>query len=314
MKRIVTIGGGTGQYALLSGLKMIPDLDLTAVVTMADSGGSSGVLRTEREVLPPGDALRCSLALATADPNVIHLFGHRLTDGGGIGGHTIGNIVLTGATEQNGDDFLAGLQTIAKVLQVRGRVLPVTTDRVTLCVRLSDGSVVRGEHHIDHPEHDTSLRIQDIWLEPNASLREEVREAFRSADAIIAAPGDFYTSLLANIVVDGVPEAFESTLAKFIFVVNTMTKCGETDTFAVEDFVTVFEHYARRKVDVVVCNTEVPTQDVLEKYKREGAVPVPWSLVGEVDGRMYVPFPLLAEGMFARHDSIKLAHVIRALL
>ena len=322
MKRIVTIGGGTGQFALLSGLKTIPDLDITAIVTMADSGGSSGVLRTERGALPPGDILRCLLALATADDDVVAMYQYRLTAGGGVGGHTVGNILLTAAAEQQGGDFLAGIETHAKVLKPRGRVLPVTTDDVQLYARLADGTVLHGEHEIDGPVHDARSRIADVWLEPRAAARPEAIAAIASADAIIAGPGDLFTSIIPNVLVDGLADAARVAPGRLVFVVNAMTKRGETDGYSTRDFVLAFERYVGRPVDVVICNTQAPPMDVLERYQREGSEIVP-SIIGNHtpvttdcrwDERRIVPFPLLGAGPLARHDPTKLAHVIRALL
>lgn len=318
MKRIVTIGGGTGQYTLLTGLKTIPNLDISAVVTMADSGGSSGVLRTERGALPPGDVLRCLLALATADENVIDLFAHRFVEGGGVGGHTIGNIILTGAAEQQGD-FLGGIATVAKMLQPRGRVLPVTLDRVELCALLSDGSNIRGEHLIDRPRHDPALRIESVWLEPHARALPDVIEAMLGADAIIVGPGDLFTSIIPVALVDGVAEALRETRGHIVFIVNTMTKRGETNGFHIDQFVLAFEKAIGRTVHIILCNTRLPPEDILAKYEAEGAHWVQPD-IGGVSAhhgwgpREVVSFPLLADGPFARHDPIKLAHVIRALL
>lgn len=313
MKHIVTIGGGTGQYALLSGLKTIPDLDITAIVTMADSGGSSGILRTERGVLPPGDILRCLLALATADEHVVRLFEHRLAAGGGVGGHTIGNLALTGAAEQQDGNFLAGIATLAKLLAVRGRVLPVTVAQTTLCARLDDGTVLRGEHEIDRTDRDPVRRIVEVWLEPHAAAIAEVLAVVHDADAIIAGPGDLFSSIIPNLLIAGMPEALHTSPARLTIVVNAMTKRGETDGFDTCAFVDAFERYAGRTVDTVLCNTRLPAADIREKYAREGAHPIrPPSMDWRPDE--VIRFPLLGSGPLARHDPIRLAHVIRALL
>lgn len=320
MYRIVTMGGGTGQFGLLTGLKTIPDLEITAVVTMADSGGSSGVLRTERGALPPGDVLRCLLALATADANVVRLFEHRLAVGGGIGGHTIGNIALTGAAEQQAS-FLDGIATIGKILEVRGSVLPVTLDRVELRGRRIDGTVINGEHTFGQS---AAARILEVWLEPSARPLLEAIEVIRNADVIVAGPGSLYTSIIPNVLVEGISDALRVCRGPLVFVVNAMTEVGETDQFLVKDFVERFERYAKRTVDIVICNTRLPATDVLERYEREGAEFVPpanFHHTGDTryachtwDHRHVIAFPLLADGPFARHDSVKLAHVIRALL
>lgn len=309
MLRMVTMGGGTGQYALLTGLKTIPDFDITAIVTMADSGGSSGVLRTERGVLPPGDILRCLLALATADEDVVRLFEHRLAAGGGIGGHTIGNIALTGAAEQQ-SSFLDGIATLGKILALRGNVLPVTLDQVELRGRRADGTRINGEHTFGQRD---AARITDVWLEPNAKPLREAIASIRSADAIVAGPGSLWTSIIPNLLVEGVADAVRACHGPLIVVVNAMTEAGETDRFRASDFVEELERYAKRTADTVICNTRRPAADVLAKYECEGAqwVPPPSDLAW--GGRTIVPFPLLSDGPFARHDSERLAHVIRAL-
>jgi uncharacterized cofD-like protein len=319
MKRVVTMGGGTGQYTLLSGLKTIPDIDITAIVTMADSGGSSGVLRTERGALPPGDVLQCLLALATVDDDIVDLFQHRFSSGGAMGAHTLGNIALTAAAEKNGS-FLKGIKTAEKMLRPRGHVLPVTTDRVELCARLSDGASIRGEHRIDRREHAEDVRISDLWLEPSATANPDVLEAIAGADAIVAGPGDLFTSILPNVLVADVADALARAPGTLIFVVNTMTKQGETDEFGIADFVETFERHAQRRVDIIVYNTQTPAPDLLAKYEIEGSTLVSAKVNGHAsdrsrdwEGRTIIPFPLLSAGSFARHDPIKLAHVIRAL-
>lgn len=324
MKRMVTIGGGTGQYTLLSGLKTIPDLTLTAVVTTADSGGSSGALRSERGVLPPGDALRCLLALATADDDIIRLFGDRFTAGGWLGGHTLGNLALTAGAEHHGGDFLAGIRTLERVLAVRGRVLPVTQSRVELCGERVDGSVIRGEHRFTEwtGENDPPALVR-VWLEPDAEPVSEVLEAIADAHAIVVGPGSLFTSIIPNFLVRGMPEAIRASTAQLIYVVNAMTDRHETCDFTAIEFVCAFEEYAHREADVVVCNTKLPPADVLERYLRDGARDVLPPLLDRREDhdapctwghRRIVPFPLLADGPLARHDSVKLAHVIRALI
>lgn len=312
------MGGGTGQFAVLSGLKEISDVEVTAIVTMADSGGSSGVLRTERGVLPPGDILRCLLALATADEDTVALFGHRLAEGGGVGGHTFGNLAITSAAEQHEGNFLVGIETIAKVLQARGRVLPVTLSTVELHAQLSDGTEVHGEHEIDRGGWREGVRIERVWLEPTAPPLLEAVEAIRNADAIVVGPGDLYTSIIPNVLVDGIPLALRHAGCPIIFVVNAMTKRGETDGFCIGDFVETFERYVGLAVDAVIYNTRPPSDDLLDRYAREGArwVPASERADGGIRGprRIVVPFPLLSDGPLVRHDPVKLAHVIRALL
>ncbi|MBI4434094.1 YvcK family protein [Candidatus Uhrbacteria bacterium] len=314
MKRVVTIGGGTGQYTLLSGLKEIADLEITAVVTMADSGGSSGVLRTERGALPPGDALRCLLALATVEEDVIQLFEHRFAGNGGVGGHRIGNIALTGAAELHGGDFLEGLTTLGRMLHPHGRVLPVTIDHVQLHAELHDGTIICGEHGIDRRGADGHGMIHRVWLEPEACAFPPTVDAILGADAVIIGPGDLYTSIVPNLLVGGIASALQKMRGPLVFILNAMTKRGETDGFTAEDFVHVFEQYAQRPVDIVLGNSRPPAEDIIAKYHEEGATWVPAPRCTVWDGRTIVAFPLLGQSAFARHDPVKLAHVVRALV
>ena len=268
--RIVAIGGGTGLPNLLAGLKEYTD-KLTAVVTVADDGGSSGRLRKDLNILPPGDLRNCLVALAETEPLMAQLFQHRFSQQGGLNGHSFGNIFIAALTEVTGD-FAEALRASSKVLAVSGQVLPVTLDDVSLAARLSDGRRIQGESKI------TAAQGQVLQLElepPDARPNPEVLQAIARADAIIMGPGSLYTSILPNLLVPGVAKAVARSGAMKILVCNVMTQPGETDGFPVSAHVQALKAQTGLDLaDFVVANTESPSQEVLRRYAAKGQYPV----------------------------------------
>lgn len=312
MKKIVVIGGGTGSFTVLRGLKSYTH-ELTAVVSMFDSGGSTGRLRDEFGYLPPGDVRRCILALApeTEKTKVLReLLSFRFSKGEGLSQHSFGNLWLTALREIVGNE-LGAIEYLSGLFQTCGRVLPVTLDNCQLCAELSDGLVVRGESNIDLPKHDGSLRIVRLFLEPRAYALAEAVDAIMNAELVVLGPGDLFTSVLPNVLVEGVREALEHTSARVVLVCNVMTKWGETHGFAASDFLQELERYAGRVVDCVVVNTKEAQRDVLERYAVEQKFPV---LVDKENIMVpVVEADLLNEKEVLRHDSVKLAKVIMQL-
>lgn len=308
MRRIVTIGGGTGQFTLLSGLKALPETALTAVVSMADSGGSSGRLRDEFGALPPGDVLKALLALSSLPGDVARdLLQHRFADGA-LAGHTSGNMLLTMLASYSGS-FLEAVRALGAMLQVQGEVLPVTTGNITLRARLVDGTVLVGETAIDVPSDKARPRIAEVWLEPNALALPQVAAAIKSADVVALGPGDLYTSVLPVLLVRGVAQALRESRARIVYVCNTMTKPGETDGYTAARFVAAVEQVLGRPVDTVVANAAPPDAAVAARYAAEGSFPVEIDLTG----RHVLATDLLRKAELARHDPEKLAAVFAAL-
>ncbi len=308
MRHIVTIGGGTGQFTLLSGLKVLPETALTAVVSMADSGGSSGRLRDEFGALPPGDVLKALLALSGLPGDVARdLLQHRFADGA-LAGHTSGNMLLTMLASYSGS-FLEAVRALGAMLQVQGEVLPVTTGNITLRARLSDGTVLVGETAIDVPSDKARPRIAEVWLEPNALALPQVAAAIKTADVVALGPGDLYTSVLPVLLVRGVAQALRETRARLAYVCNTMTKPGETDGYTAAQFVAAVERALGRPVDTVVVNAALPEAEVAARYAAEGAFPVE----NDMTGRHVLAADLLRKAELARHDPEKLAAVFAAL-
>lgn len=272
-KKVVVIGGGTGTYTVLSALKNY-DVDLSAVVSMCDDGGSTGRLRDEYGILPPGDVLRSLVALSGEDNfKLRELFGYRFEDGS-LQGHTMGNIFLAGAEKRFGS-FEKAILATSSVLNTEGEVHPVTWDNVRLCAIVEGGDTVEGETNIDIPQKRNKklkgLKVEKIFIKPKARANQNAIRAIKGADAIIVGPGDLYTSILPNFLVEGVSAAVKSSKAKKIYVCNLMTKHGETDGFMVSDFVGEIENYIGKKniFDNVLVNFKKPHYQRLKKYFRE---------------------------------------------
>ena len=316
-KKIVVVGGGTGNHTTLTGLRS-RDCDVTAVVAMTDSGGSSGRLREELGHLPPGDLRRCLMALAadSAESNLMRrLFDYRFSTGDGLSGHSFGNLLLAALTEVTGDTITA-IDEAARILGIQGTVLPVTLTRSTLCARLVDGSELIGESAIDLRNEHLDVPIDYIYLDPKAYVYPPVLDAIAEADAIVLGPGDIYTSVLPNLLVEDVAQAINDSDAIKIHVANLMTKPNESAGFCTSDFLAHLMEYlgTSQPLDfLLVNNTPIPPR-LAERYAAEGQQPVavdaPESLtmVGRIIER-----PLLAPGVFIRHNPAALAAAIMEL-
>jgi len=317
MVKIVVIGGGTGSYTVLRGLKRHTS-DITAVVSMFDSGGSTGALRDEFGILPPGDVRRCLLALSPeeAQTKVLReLFNVRFDGSGSLGGHSFGNLFLTALTKISESEAEA-IHKAGHLLRIRGQVLPVTLANRTLCAELSDGAIVQGETNIDIPKHDSSLRIRRIFLDRPAKAYPEVIKAIEEADLIVLGPGDLYTSVLPNLLVEGVPQAISKSGAVKVYVCNLMTKTDETTGFAASDFLSeVTEYLGGHPVDFIVCNDKLGSQDLLARYARQLAFPVAIDKSAiESMGVRLISTNLITEPDLIRHNPERLADIIVSLI
>ncbi len=267
MKNITIIGGGTGTYVVLSGLKNY-DYNLSAVVTSMDSGGSTGKLRDQYGVLPPGDVRQCLVALSEASELWRKLFLYRF-EKGDFKGHNFGNIFLTALEQVTAPNYQEVIDTASYILQTKGKVIPVTFDRVHLCAEYEDGETLMTEDLIDSAFHKES-RIKKAFLKPDASSNPNAIEAIVSADYIIMGPGDLYTSIVPNLLVGGIKEAFVMTKAKIVLNINLMTKRGQTPNYTAVDHVRDLESYMGRQVDMVVMNNKKISKDVEEYYQGYG--------------------------------------------
>lgn len=273
---VVTISGGTGGFTVLSGLKAYSDLNLTAIVAMMDSGGSTGILRDELGVLPPGDTRQCLVALSE-NPGVMRdLFNYRYQEGH-LTGHNFGNLFLSTLEKITGD-FTQAVEQAAEILNVRGHVRPVTMTNTTLCVDLAgQNKTLCGEQHITQYEGLRYFGIESMYLDPPAKLNESARKAILEADQVVIGPGNLYASIVPHFLVEGVAEALRETSATVVYNCNLMVKYGHTDGFSVQDFTAEIERYIGEGVlDYVIYNTQKPSQGLLERYKEEGT-PVEFS-------------------------------------
>lgn len=308
--RIVAIGGGSGLSFLLRGLKEITS-NIVAVVTVSDDGGSSGILRKELGVLPPGDIRNCLVALADTEPLLCDLFQYRFTEGEGLLGHSFGNLYLAAMTNVTGD-FLQAVRESSKVLAIRGKVLPATLESVVLCGELSDGSIIEGESKVGK----SCLPIKKVFLKPSSpNVLNEVINEIKEADVVILGPGSLFTSIIPNLLINGLLDSLKSSGTVKIYVCNIMTQPGETDDFTASRHVaTLLQYLGDGIIDYAIVNEEVPEKSILERYLKDGAKIVePDFEEIERMGVKSVVDKLLGAGELIRHDPKKLAKAVQEL-
>jgi len=320
--KIVTVGGGTGSFVLLSGLKEYP-VSISAIVSMADDGGSTGILRDELGVLPPGDVRQCLAALARATDEVRELFSYRFTQGD-ISGHNAGNLFLA-ALEKITGSFPKAVAVAGKILNVYGRVIPVTEGDMRLLVELHNGVVLEGEGKLDDDERVRDIGVREVTLAHPVSAYSDALEAIKNADAIILGPGDLHGSVLPNLLVSGISEALRDTDAKIVVVANVTNKKGLTNGFNADDYSRMLEKYLLgRKVDALVCNISEPDAQLAKRYEEQEGKGMFVSCKGttgsyeriegdfleSVDTGTVTGDVLAQKRSFIRHDSTKLADAI----
>ena len=267
MRRVVVIGGGTGTFTVLQGLRSYP-FELSAIVSTADDGGSTGLLRDELGVLPPGDIRQALVALSGEGKVLRELFSYRFSDGS-LKGHSFGNLFLS-ALEKVTGSFDEAVLEASRILAVSGQVIPVSRELIHLRAEMSDGSLIKGEHAIEESIWSEISSIARMWLEPECTIHPLAKQAIKRADLIVIAPGSIFTSLIPNLLVGGMREALQQTKAPILYTVNLMTEKGQTGTYFVQDFVDLIEQYLGvGEIDYVLYNTKVPDKELLERYKRE---------------------------------------------
>jgi uncharacterized cofD-like protein len=319
--KIAVIGGGTGSFTLLSGLKEYTS-SLTALVNMADDGGSTGLLRDELGVLPPGDVRQCLVALANA-PKVRDLFNYRFEEGS-LKGHAFGNLFLTALEKMTGN-FADGVELASEVLNITGVVEPVTLTNVKLAMRTPSCGEVHGEFAIS--KCDLKGERPEIWLEPEAAPNPQAVAAIHKADIVVIAPGSLYNSLAPALVVPGIGEALAKSQALKVYVCNLVTKPGQTDGYSVSDFAHEIERFAGRPfLDVVLFNTRQPDAQLLKKYATYGELAVEYDeavlsaepyralggnlLAGSIWESTSGADPIAATRTLIRHDPVMVARSI----
>jgi uncharacterized cofD-like protein len=317
--RIVALGGGTGLSSVLRGLKEYvaapkkdganrPISDLAAVVTVTDDGGSSGRLRSEYRVLPPGDIRNCMVALSKDEHLLGDLFQYRFPVGRGLAGHSFGNLFLTALTNVTGD-FSKAIRVSAQILAIRGRIFPSTEQNVTLEAELEDGTLIAGETKISRSRRPIArVRLVPRRVRPVP----EVLDALRAADLILIGPGSLYTSIIPNLLVEEIVDVISNSRATCVYIANLMTQPGETQHYSVADHVrAIYDHTRPGLFDYVVINTKPVTPRLLRRYRAQGAEPVDPSR-DELDllPVKYVTGNLLQEGSVVRHDQARLTRLL----
>jgi len=322
MKTITVLGGGTGTFVVLTGIKNLP-IDLGVIVTMMDSGGSTGRLRDQLGVLPPGDLRQCLVALSDAPQLWRKLFLYRF-EKGDFEGHNFGNIFLS-ALEKVSENYNQVLETASYVLKTKGKVIPVTFDKTNLCAEYENGIVLKGESHIDENHKETS-RIKNAFLEPLASANPNALQRIEESNFIIIGPGDLYTSIIPILLVDEMKERIQSSHAKIIYVMNLMTKSGQTSGFTAMNHIKDLEHYLGKKPDHIIINNGKIPEDIIQWYTDHHEKPV----VNDLN-KSYCNGSIIEEDVVdnvsieksradvltrsvLRHDSSKLALIIQKLI
>lgn len=312
LPQVVVIGGGTGMPVLLRGLKNLP-IELTALVTVADDGGSTGRLRSEMAIPAPGDIRNVIAALSDAEPMLIELFQHRFSEGNDLSGHSLGNLLLAAMTSVTGN-FNTGIKEISRVLNVKGKIYPISTDNMSLHAEMEDGSIISGESNIPL----SNKRIKRVFLRPQPikPLPNAVR-AIESADLVVISPGSLYTSIMPNLIIPNVKEALRDTKANVVYVCNVMTQAGETTGYTASDHVqAICDHIGVDCVDAIVVHNETIDKSIRAVYAEENAEPVEYDIERLIDmgleiieGDIINPYQRTL-----RHDNNKIAKLLYSII
>ncbi|SHF85386.1 gluconeogenesis factor YvcK family protein [Ornithinibacillus halophilus] len=310
--RIVVIGGGTGMPVLLRGLKHLP-AELTALVTVADDGGSTGRLRSEMAIPAPGDIRNVIAAMSEVEPMLIELFQHRFKNGNDLSGHSMGNLLLAAMTSITGD-FYTGIKEISRVLNVKGEILPISNENITLHAEMVDGSLVSGESNIPM----VGKRIKRVFIDPlDVQPLPNALQAIEHADLIVISPGSLFTSIMPNIIIPKIDEAIRKAKAKVVYVCNVMTQAGETTGFTAADHVSaIYDHIGEGCIDSIVVHNEPIEKPIRELYAEENAAPV----VYDIDRLLGLGLQIIEGDIIdhtkptLRHDTRKIADLLFSLI
>ena len=309
MTNLVAIGGGTGLSQLLRGLKWYEELSIVSIVAVTDDGGSSGIIRQDFEIPPPGDVRNNIVALAEKESLITDLLSYRFEEGF-LGGHNLGNIILLALTRINGNSFPLAVKSLSDFLNTKGRVLPCSCDMLRLVASFENGDVVFGETSINRH----GGKIKEVWLDTVAEPFSETIASLEKADHIVLGPGSLYTSIITNFLVREVKETIKKSGAKLIYISNIMTQPGETENYTLSQHVSQIEYYMGRKIDKIVVNDSSFPLDVLDRYKEKNSIPVIHDMS---DNRIItgdIAYIINREKPIIRHDSNKLAKIIVSLL
>ena len=321
--KVVAIGGGTGLSTLLRGLKyFVPDIiqDLTAIVTVSDNGGSTGILRKELNIPAPGDVRNCITALAEDEDILTKVMQYRFEEGEGLKGHSFGNLFLTVLTKITGD-FLEAIEITSKILKIKGHIIPSTDSMVNLVAEFTDGNIIKGEVEITQYGKKLIAKIKRIWLEPeDVKAPQKAVDSILDADMIILGPGSLFTSIIPNLLIKDIRDAVLNSKAFKLYICNVMTQYGETDGFTASNHVKALNKIVTGDeestfLNAVLLNTTIPPDEVLKRYLKENSEPVVAD-VGNLSrmGLTVYAKDLLDEGNYARHSPKKLDAAILAII
>lgn len=312
LPKVVVVGGGTGMPVLLRGLKNLP-IHLTALVTVADDGGSTGRLRSEMAIPAPGDIRNVIAALSDAEPMLIELFQHRFNAGNGLSGHSMGNLLLAAMTAITGN-FNTGIKEISRVLNVKGKIYPISNDNMSLHAKMKDGTIVSGESNIPL----SNKQIDRVFLSPQPvqPLPNAVR-AIENADLVVIAPGSLYTSIMPTVIMPKIDKAIRETKGKVVYVCNVMTQAGETTGYTASNHVqAIRDHIGEDSVDAIVVHNEPIVRSVREIYAEENAEPV----IYDTDQLLKMGLQIIEGDIInhsqkmLRHDNAKVAQLLYSIL
>lgn len=307
-KKVVILGGGTGLSFLLKGLKMYP-LDITAIVSVCDDGSSTGRLREEFKTPAVGDIRKVLVALSETEPLVEELLHYRFNTSSDLNGHAVGNLLLTAMANITGN-MSDGIQSLSKVLNLKGKVLPLTEDNVVLVGKMEDGSVVEGEHHITM----CNKKIKSVFYKEKPIVTEEALQAIREADAIILSMGSLFTSIIPNLICKEIIKEIDKSSANITYVCNLMTQPGETDDFSVSDHIKLLNSYlGKRKVDTVILNNKELDKEIVAKYEtleQKDQVIYDKEKLLKMGVNIIEDDLVLYENEIIRHNTLKLAFYI----
>jgi len=311
--KIVCMGGGNGMpKAVLLGLKKHPSVKISAICAMLDSGGSSGRLRKDYNIVSPGDIRRAFIALANTSPVIEELFNYRF-EAGELEGHNFANLFIT-ALELSSNNYEKVSDEIHKMLNISHEVLPATLDNSHVCAELENGKIINGETNIDVPKHNSKLKIKRVFLKPEAKIYPKALKAIKEADLIVIGPGDLYSSLAQVLLVKGASEAIRKSKAKKVYVCNLMTKKGETDNFKVTDFTNKIESFLGEELDYVLYNNKKPSKKSLEEKKKKHPELIEMvSFDEDLDKNKFIGKDFLNMSNL-NHDSDKLSKTILSLI
>lgn len=308
-RKIVCVGGGTGLSTLLRGLKLFSE-HITAIVTVADNGGSSGQLRREMGILPPGDIRNCVLALAEIEPLMEEVYQYRFSEGS-LKGQNLGNLIIAALTDISGS-FEKAVEQLSDILAVKGKVLPVTNEKIELMATYADGSRIFGEEEIVYQNKVSRKKIQTIEMLPKTPLANtKAIQALEEADIIVLGPGSLYTSLIPNLLVKGIPEAIRAAKAKVIYIGNLMTQPGETDFYCLSDHIDAIERILGKKaIDIIAIDGNSLSSESLQFYEADDSYPVRNDLQENSEYNIVSGDLSIADGLYIRHNPRALAEFI----